>query len=256
MSALYGKSKSRMCEKPNRAKMLELRDRFWTEHNPNLENLLELRYGWIKKHCHGIGIEIGSGLGLSQYYVPQLQMTDIVQYPWIHAKLDAMDMFFGDGEVRYIVANNVLHHFSHPAKFLKECNRVLRRRGRVIVYDISAGWLMRRILNLMRHEGYDYSRDVWGEEAVNDPDDPWSANCAVSNMLFGDHEKLENETGLRVVHDSYAECLSFLLSGGVNYRTFRPPLTRGMLKIVNMLDEVITKWPAMALQRRVVLEKT
>ena len=39
-------------------------------------------------------IEIGSGLGLTKYYVnnPNLKLTDVTQYDWIDQKVDALNM--------------------------------------------------------------------------------------------------------------------------------------------------------------------
>ena len=40
-------------------------------------------------------------------------------------------------------------------------------------------------MKLMKHEAYDFGVDVFDENVIcNDKNDPWSANCAVSELLF------------------------------------------------------------------------
>ena len=68
----------------------------------------------------------------------------------------------------------------------------------------------------MRHEGYSYNKDVFNEKNLaNDPSDPWSANCAIPEMLFKDHVKFEKEVPFKVIHNKLNEFLLLPLSGGV-----------------------------------------
>ena len=90
----------------------------------------------------------------------------------------------------------------------------------------------------MRHEGWSFDVDVFDLTApVNDPADPWSGNNAVSYLMFRESGAFqENARGFEVVHDGFAECLMFPLSGGVTAKTKTLELPMTVLKILDWID--------------------
>src|SRR6185436_19471564 len=101
-------------------------------------------------------------------------------------------------------------------------------------------FFMRLILRLLRHEGYSYDVDVFDKSAIcNDPDDPWSANCAIPNMLFDNPEKFEAYFPFRFQHHRFTEFIIFPLSGGVNSKIRTVNLPKSMLKIIDKLDDLL-----------------
>jgi hypothetical protein len=111
----------------------------------------------------------------------------------------------------------------------------------------------------MRHEGWSYEVNVFDKnEVANDPSDPWSANCAIPEMLFQDKQYFEhNLPQFRVVHNELTECLIFPLSGGVIARSPTILLPVVILKMIDKLDQLLIKlFPTVfALGRKVVLQK-
>ena len=60
--------------------------------------------------------------------------------------------------------------------------------------SVNTALTMRLLLWMMRHEGWSYDIDVFDENAVtNDPEDPWSANCAIPELLFQSSTEFESK---------------------------------------------------------------
>ena len=81
----------------------------------------------------------------------------------------------------------------------------------------------------MKHEGFDFTVDVWNEnKPISDERDVWDGNIAITNLIFDDKKKFNEELGnlFLVEHEKLTECLIFLNSGGVTSKTFYIPLNR------------------------------
>jgi hypothetical protein len=118
---------------------------------------------------------------------------------------------------------------------------------------------MRILLKIMRHEGWSYQIDIFDETQIaNDPSDPWSANCAIPELLFEQTDKFHNKfKSLKILRNIKNEGLIFPLSGGVVAKTNLPELPIWFLKCVYFVDKIIIKlFPnVFALGRSVVVQK-
>jgi len=137
--------------------------------------------------------------------------------------------------------------------------RILKPGGRLIIQEVNASLTMRIVLRLMRHEGYSYEPDVFDPDAIcNMPGDPWSANCAIPNLLFDDRKNFEKQLpSWRMIHSSFREFFGMLNSGGVIAKTFCIPLPAWLLHVIHGVDTTLaTLFPKLfAMQRQIVLEK-
>jgi len=135
----------------------------------------------------------------------------------------------------------------------------LKVNGVLLIQEINTSLLMRILLRLMRHEGWSYDVNVFDERVVvNDKGDPWSANCAVPEILFDDVTQFEKTfAGMKVELNELCECLIFPLSGGVISKIKVPKIPHLLLEFVLLLDEKLVKLsPSLfALGRRVVIRK-
>jgi SAM-dependent methyltransferase len=223
--------------------------------------LLSRRFDWISSHLTegGLNVEIGSGSGIASFFLKKkLILTDVVKHEWIDRIVDATNMDFPEGSVDAFVLNHCLHHFSDPITFFRDAGRFLKLGGKIIIHDPHPSLLMRLLARLARHEGWSYECDPFARNPVcNDPADPWSANLALSELLFADRERFERElTGYRVVFDDFAECLIWVLSGGVNARAVDLDLPGWMIRIAHRMDQVLVRAPRLfALSRRIVLQR-
>ena len=176
------------------------REIFISKRFNNLDFLLKHRFVWMNNFLKNseVIIEIGCGAGFSKLYLNnEIIMTDVVENEWVDKILDATKLDLHDNSIDAIIASHNIHHFSSPVKFFWECERVLSSGGYIIIQEINTSLLMRLLLKFMRHEGWSYQIDVFDENKIaNDPTDPWSANCAIPELLFEQpnrfHEKFPN----------------------------------------------------------------
>jgi SAM-dependent methyltransferase len=238
------------------------RKNFISKRFRNLHYLLKSRYDWMNSYIQDDWkiIEIGAGPGFSEFYLRcKPIMTDVVKNAWIDRILDATNMDLPDQSVDCIIASGNIHHFFSPYKFFKECERVIKPGGLLLIWDLNTSLALRMLLRLMRHEGWSYDVDVFDEKVIaNDPSDPWSANCAIPELLFEQTDRFEKEfTTLKIELNERNEFLIFPLSGGVIAKFRIPELPYWLLTMANAIDKVlISLFPNIfAMGRSVVIRK-
>lgn len=229
----------------------------------NLSFLLAKRYGWMNEFIgeSDKGVEVGAGHGLSKEFIKakNFVLTDTEKNPWIDVEVDALVMPFEDESLDYVVSSNMIHHLAQPLVFFEECARVLKKGGRVIIQEINCSLAMRMILRLMSHEGYSYDANVFDKEMIcNNPADPWSANCAIPNLLFDNLKEFENRIpDFKATHHRYTEFFIFIISGGVTAKVKTINLPRKILRYIDKFDDILISVSknTFPLQRNIVLEK-
>ena len=239
------------------------RQRCFDERPTNLLFLLRQRYKWMNEY---IGdkqkiFELGCGAGFSKAFIESenLQLTDVSNEDWVDLYVDAMHLPFPDNSVDVLICSHMIHHLAYPVRFFEGASRVLRPGGLILISEINTSLMMRFLLRIMRHEGWSYEVNVFDKnEIANDPSDPWSANCAIPEMLFQDKQYFEKSLPqFKVVRNELTECLIFPLSGGVIARSPTILLPVTVLRVIDKIDQfLITLFPKVfALGRKVVLQK-
>lgn len=238
---------------------------FFLEHRPrNLEYLLYKRYDWMNAHLKPGQriVEFGAGSGLSKEFIKHdgFIITDVEPREWTDAVADAMDPPFPPGSVDVAIFSHMIHHLPSPAKFFASVHRMLAPGGLVLIQELNTCFGLKAALRAMRHEGWSYDIDVFDPDIVaNDPRDPWSANCAIPELLFTDNAEFERRIpGFRIEKNTLNECFVFLASGGVVVRAKTVELPRFALRAIDGLDGALVKlMPSIfAMGRSVVLRKT
>ena len=112
----------------------------------------------------------------------------------------------------------------------------------------------------MKHEGFDFTKNVWDEnDPKSDEQNAWAGNIAVPNLLFDDKKSFKEKMGnnFAIEYEEITEFLIFLNSGGVTSKTFHIPLPFFILKFINFFDKVLVKIlpNIFGLGRRMVLRK-
>jgi SAM-dependent methyltransferase len=245
--------------------VLNARKVYLSGSNKNLKYLLKKRFTWMNTFVKSTdeGIEFGAGIGASRdfIFVERFLLTDYLDSDWLDVKhVDALNSKFPSQSFDFIVASNMVHHLAFPVKFFDECQRILKPGGKLIIQEIHTSLIMRVILQLMRHEGFDETINVFDDsKPCNQSRDPWSANCSIPKLLFSNHKKFESaHPGWKVVHDKKIEFLQFLNSGGVVAKTYYVPLSDFLLQLQDQIDKILCLIaPSIfALQRQIVLQKT
>lgn len=247
----------------NEGNLAGARDYYFSRRPNNLHFLLQQRFAWMNEYTQGKEqvYELGCGAGFSKVFItnPNLKLTDVSKNPWVDMEADALNLPFGDNSVDVIIASHMIHHVATPKLFFEEVRRVLKKGGLLLIHEINTSLMMRLALKQMRHEGYSYAVDVFDPETIaNNPADPWSANCAIPQMLFSDKAEFERHMeGLRIIRNELCEFAIFLLSGGVIAKTKTIPLPLFALRIVHWVDNALVAIApqVFALGRRVVIQK-
>ena len=238
---------------------------FDSKKNKNLYFLIKNRYEWMNKFIkeNDIGIEVGAGAGLSKKFIANknLKISDFSDGQHLDYKnIDAQNTGFKENSYDFVIAANMVHHIPYPIKFFREMHKILKRDGKLIIQEAYCSIAFQLITILMRHEGFDFTKDVWSETSpVTDDDDLWAGNIAVPHLVFDDLNIFNKHLGsyFKIEQESFSECIIFLNSGGVCSRTFYIPMNNLLLKFFLRFDNFFTKYfpKIFAMGRRLVLKK-
>ncbi len=204
--------------------------------------------------CRGERIEIGSGSSFLREVFPDVLASDIKALPFLDLVARAESLPFPADSVRAVYAINVFHHLPRPRKFFEELIRVVEPGGGAVLIEPYFGplarWVFRR---LHASEGFDRDVPGWDSEACPGPMS--MANQALSYVvLVRDREIWRREfPELELVLDRPHTHLTYLLSGGVNFRQLVPDCCGPVLGWAEKLLFPLN--PILALQHSIVLRK-
>jgi len=240
------------------------RERFYRSAHSNLRFLVRERYAWMAPYLTGRRrvVELGAGPGLSREYLeaPELEITDILDNPWLDRRVDAMDMPYPPGSLDAVVCSQMIHHVPAPVAFLRSIERALKPGGVLLVNESTTSLLHRLLMWAMRHEGWSYDVDLFDPGAqIKQALDPLAGNNAVASLLFGNRERFRRAfPTLDIQREEFCELFVFLLSGGVGGEVFTVQLPEGALRALRGLDRLLAgSLPGVfALARRLVIVKT
>ena len=231
----------------------------------NLKFLLHQRFNWMNKYIKqdDLGIEVGSGAGFLRDFIKNknLKLTDMSNDLHLDYKnIDAQNTKFQNESFDYVISSNMIHHIPYPIKFFREMNRILKKNGKLIIFESYCSVLLQLAVFAMRHEGFDFTVNVWDEKnPKSDEDNIWAGNIAVSNLIFDDKKKFNEKLGhlFSIEYEELVECLIFLNSGGVTSKTFCIPMNNFFMNILNIIDKFLIKiFPNIfCMGRRIVLVK-
>lgn len=201
----------------------------------------------------GARVEIGSGSGFMGDVYPDVITSDVKHLPFVRLVTRGEQLPFADGSLRAIYGINTFHHFPDPRAFLIEATRVLSPGGGVILVEPFHGPAARALFSNLHASEYFDTRGGWTRETSG----PFSnANQALSYIVFRrDRAIFEREfPSLRLMHDEPHTHLSYLLSGGVNFRQLAPSALGGLIRLTETLLSPLDRF--FALQHTLVLRKT
>jgi SAM-dependent methyltransferase len=243
--------------------VVRAREAFARRPGRNLRYLLHKRFSWMQPYLGSetFAVELGCGAGFSEMYLRagRLELTDVEPQPWVDRVVDALALPYQEASVDVLIANNVIHHLARPNLFFREAARVLRPGGYVLIQECNCAVTTQWALRLTGHEGYDFRVDPFDPEAIcNDPADPWSANCALPNLLFDDVTRFEAaHREFAVERNELTEFLIHFNSGGVTASAPYLPLPWWALRLVDAIDDALVALAPgfFAAQRRAVLRR-
>jgi len=207
----------------------------------------------------GPWIELGSGPGFAREFIPELELTDLVQAPWHARRLSAEALALDAASVGALVLFDVLHHVATPSAFFAEAVRVLRPGGRIVLCEPYISPVSRFVYQRFHPEPVDMAADPLGaavEDAVA-AKDPFHSNQAIPTLLFGRNQGRDFVRMfplLSVLRVERTAGLSYPASGGFSHGPFLPRfLWQRLFAIENLLPEVVFR--AIGFRMIVVLER-
>jgi len=216
--------------------------------NPALRACYGYWYGQLREalppHALGPWIEIGSGPGFARDFIPELELTDVVQAPWHARRMSAEVLSLEDNSVGALLLFDVLHHVATPATFFSEAIRVLRPGGRILLCEPYISPLSRWVYRRFHPEPVDTSVDPWAAVArdAKNAKDPFDSNQATPTLIFCRDKGRIFESmfpQLSVVRVERMAGLAYPASGGFSHAPFLPaPLWRGLFALENLLPEI------------------
>ena len=233
--------------------------------NKNLYMLLKERFDWMNNFINpnDNGIEVGAAAGFSKKFIKNknFKISDFANLDHLDYKnVDAQDTGFENDKFDFVIASNMIHHLPFPLKFFNEMYRILKKGGRLIIFDAHCSLLLQIVLILMKHEGFDFTKNVWDEkDPKSDEKNVWAGNIAVPHLIFDNRQEFKKNLGslFSIEFEKLSECFIFLNSGGVTSKTFCIPLPLFLLKILHLLDKTLIKlFPKIfCMGRKIVLKK-
>jgi len=233
--------------------------------NKNLSMLLKERFSWMNKFINkdDKGIEVGAAAGFSKKFITcnNFKISDFSDHDHLDFKnIDAQNTGFKNNEFDFIISSNMIHHLPYPLKFFEEMHRILKKGGKLIIFDAHCSVLLQLVLIYMKHEGFDFTKNVWDiNKPATDSQDLWSGNSAIPYLIFEDKKNFNNYLGDKflIKLKQRCECTLFLNSGGVTSKTFYIPLNFFLLKLAIYIDKILSFFAPkiFSLAYKIVLEK-
>ena len=154
----------------------------------------------------------------------------------------------------------MIHHIPFPMQFFKEINRILKKNGKLIIFESYCSIAFQLITIIMKHEGFDFTVNVWDDnKAASDEYNAWHGNIAVPHLIFDDKKRFNENLGklFKIEYEKLSECFIFLNSGGVTSKTKFIPMSRTFLNILNHIDNILIKlFPNIfCMGRKIILTK-
>ena len=242
------------------------RELYYSSKSKNVKFLLNERFSWMNDFIQDddTGIEVGSGAGFSKDFIKNknFKLTDIGEDDHLDFKnIDAQSTGFDSESFDYVIASNMIHHIPFPIKFFKEMNRIIKKGGKLIIFESYCSLVFQLATIIMKHEGFDFTLDVWDEKnPKSDEKNAWHGNIAVPHLIFDDKAKFEKNLGkyFKIEYEKLTECFIFLNSGGVTSKTKCIPLNNFFLNLLNKIDRILVKFfpKIFCMGRRIVLKKS
>ena len=242
------------------------RSLYYSSKSQNVKFLLNKRFSWMNNYIkdNATGIEVGSGAGFSRDFIKSknFKLSDLGEDDHLDFKnIDAQNTGFNDESFDFVIASNMIHHIPYPIKFFKEMNRILKKNGRLIIFEAYCSVVFQIVTLIMKHEGFDFTINVWDEKnPKSDEDNAWHGNIAVPHLIFDDKKKFNSNLGkyFKIEYEKLTECLIFLNSGGVTSKTGFLPMNNSFLNILHFFDKILVRlFPSIfCMGRRIVLIKS
>jgi SAM-dependent methyltransferase len=177
-----------------------------------------------KKTGTQVVLELGSGAGFLDEYIPGLITSEVFPCTGVKVVLDGQRLPFADGTLGAIAMVDVLHHLPNARQFFAEAGRTIKPGGVVVMIEPwNTAW-SKWVYQHLHYEPFIPEANSWEFPASG----PLSgANMALPWIIFQrDRLIFEHEFPqwrIRKIHRMMP--LRFIVSGGLSFRNLMPSFT-------------------------------
>ena len=184
----------------------------------------------------GSVLELGSGAGYCDNYIPGLITSEFLHCPSVHLQLDAQHLPFREQVLRAIVFTGVLHHIPNVRLFFSEAARCIRPGGKLLMIEPwVTGW-SRFAYKHLHHEPFSPETKEWSFPSSG----PLSgANIALPWIVLDRDRQIFEAEFPQFKIEQIRPFLPFryVVSGGLATRNLTPEFTDGLwLQLERMLE--------------------
>jgi SAM-dependent methyltransferase len=200
-------------------------------------------------------LELGSGMGNIKKTIPTCITSDIHPNPWLDSQENAYHLSFPNASLSNLILFDVWHHLEYPANALEEAKRVLKPKGKLLIFEpamsftglVIYGCLHPEPLGL-RHEFQESILPLKKEE-----NKPYFAAQASAQRLLIKKEIPSLLKGWKTPESIPITSFEYLATGGFQAPCLYPLRAS---KWVENLDNFLQQWPKIFAARVLVtLEK-
>ena len=193
-------------------------------------------------------VELGSGIGNLKMVIPQAVCTDLFPNPWLDAVCSAYSMPFESKSISHLVLFDVFHHLERPHAFFQEAFRVLKKGGRIIIFEPYISVTSMVVYGLFHHEPIAWNSVIDPSDQPHIDDRYYAAQGNATRLFF--RQETTNWIGnWKVFHREAIVSYSYLFSGGYSKPAFYPEKA---LPFVQRIDAVLSRWPSLFAARCIV----
>jgi SAM-dependent methyltransferase len=228
------------------------------ERKPLLQAIYGHFYELIRQNITpvpGTTVELGSGIGSIKDLIPDCITTDLFPNPRIDRRENAYALSFPDASISNLILLDVFHHLQFPGTALREFERVVAPRGRVILFEPGLGILGRLVYGLFHREPLALRRSItWLAPSGFHPEcAPYYAAQGNAWRIFVRNEFPGRLEPWKVRRLQQLPEMAYIASGGFTKLQLYPGQ---MLSLIRRIEKLAARWPAIfATRLLVVLEK-
>ena len=212
-------------------------------------------YSQIKTNNKYPNLEIGSGGGNIKEIIPDCITTD----QFIDNKIDQIEniynLSFGNGSISNIILLDVFHHLEFPRLAVNEMNRVLTKKGRIIMIEPAMGLIPKIIFKIFHDEPLGLNSKIEWEkipEKIPDLSEYFAAQSIPWRAFVKKEFNIEDNFNTKLIKP-FSD-FAYLASGGYSYPSFYPKMIYPLIKLIDKLLSLLSK-KIFSARMLVVLEK-
>lgn len=204
----------------------------------------------------GRTLELGSGIGTSREFIPELVTSDIVATEFVERAVSAYEIPPEDWA--NIIALDVFHHLQKPIRFFESAARALKPGGRIVLLE-PAGTPWGRTFYGLVHPEPCRPELVGGDYEFPAAPDGSFANMGMGFAMFssrkGEVASRLREIGLEIKEVKFRDLVAYPSSGGFSKPAILPaPMLRAVLAAERLMPQALMR--LLALRMIIVLERT